>query len=52
MEFGLRPLGFMELFAKQQSYIFIYYYYYIIALSLILSTLHIILHLVGHKPTK
>ena len=45
MEFRLRPLGFMESFAKQQSS-------GRIALSYILSTLHIILHLVRYKPTK
>ena len=38
MEFRLRPLGFMEIFAKEQS-----------SGS---STLHIILHLVQHKPTE
>ena len=33
------------------EYIFIYYYY-LIALSKILSTLHVILHLVRHIPPK
>ena len=49
---GERGSGISVLPARYDDDDYYYYYFYIIALSYILSTLHIILHLVRHKPTK